>query len=318
MIGEVVAAATDCRLKEKLGDLQGTRFIDDYYLYFDSHDSAEQALAALHEVAASLELEVNDFKTEIVPLPEPLEPSWKAELRAFDLNRTDSRQDTRLIELFDRAAELAGRFPHDNVLTYAANIVGSAAIEAKHWALCQALLLRSAIAEPSLVRRLPGIFEKNAPGGGINTSAVRATIEQLCTHHAPLQQGNEVMWALWFSKTLKLPIETAAATAVAGVDDDLVALTALHLRSENLIPALTTELWDGYISRKHLYSDHWLLAYEARAKGWLGIDAPDYTLDDPAFSILRKHDVGFYQVDAVGGAPESKYEKESEPLAAAF
>jgi len=41
-----------------------------------------------------------------------------------------------------------------------------------------------------------------------------------------------------FSRSVKLPLTDVAAAAVGSVDDDLVALTALHLNSEGLIPKL--------------------------------------------------------------------------------
>jgi len=91
LIGEIMGSAVDCALEKRIGKLRGTRFVDDYHLYFDSYHDAEKALAALHAIAISLELEVNDFKTEIVQLPEALEPRWKQELRSRDLKSTSSK-----------------------------------------------------------------------------------------------------------------------------------------------------------------------------------------------------------------------------------
>src|SRR5271165_783641 len=70
LIAEVIATSIDIAMEKRVGTLHGTRFIDDYHLYFDSYNDAEAGLAALHEAAASLELEVNDLKTEIIPTPE--------------------------------------------------------------------------------------------------------------------------------------------------------------------------------------------------------------------------------------------------------
>ena len=317
LIGEVVAAAIDRRLEDKIGKLHGTRFVDDYYLYFDSHEAAERALAALHEIAASLELVVNDFKTEILPLPEALEPYWKRQLRVLNLNRQGSRQETQLIELFDQAAELTIRFPNDNVLTYAANIVGSTSIDASVWPICQSLLLRSALAEPSLLRRLPDIFEKNQAAGH-DLAAASATVEQLCGYHSALQQGTEVMWAMWFSRSLHEPLTPSAIQAVGAVDDDLVALTTLHLKSEGLMPGLNVNLWAQYATKQHLFTDHWLVAYEGRAKGWLGSAGTDYTMQDNFFSILRKHGVSFYELAAAAVQQSSPYDGDADDEASAF
>jgi hypothetical protein len=74
LIGEVVATALDLGLLAEIPSLRGTRYVDDYYLYFSSLSNAESALAALHGIARKFELEINDPKTEIVELPETLEP----------------------------------------------------------------------------------------------------------------------------------------------------------------------------------------------------------------------------------------------------
>src|SRR5208282_3634312 len=81
LIGEVLGTALDLQLESKLHGLQGTRSIDDYYLYFATVSDAERGLAALHEVSRDFELDINDPKTEVIQLPERLEPPWKSELR---------------------------------------------------------------------------------------------------------------------------------------------------------------------------------------------------------------------------------------------
>jgi hypothetical protein len=140
------------------------------------------------------------------------------------------------------------------------------------------------LAEPSLLTKLPGIFENNGATSH-DLAGATSTVEQLCSYHSPLQQSTEVMWAMWFSRSLHIPLTPAASQAVGTVDDDLVALTALHLNSEGLMPGLDTSIWKQYAEKQHLYTDHWLLAYEARSKGWLGLPDSDYVNQDKFFSI---------------------------------
>lgn len=64
----------DLALLSKLPSLRGTRLIDDYSLYFSTLSEAEEALAVLHQVSREFEFEINDPKTELIPLPERLEP----------------------------------------------------------------------------------------------------------------------------------------------------------------------------------------------------------------------------------------------------
>jgi len=155
----------------------------------------------------------------------------------------------------------------------------------------------------------------------INKAAVTTTLNAICVHHAPLQQGNELLWALWIAKSQLIVLNTDAVAAISQVDDDLVALTALHLQSEGLMPDLVTNLWGTYAAKEHLYSEHWLLAYEGVRKGWLKpVDGINYIDTDLFFSILQKHDVTFYDIGATVQAEGSVYkEDENEyPLSNSF
>ncbi len=108
LLAEVVASRLDMALQNALPFVRGTRHIDDYNLYFSNLSEAEKALAILHSAARQFELEINDLKTEIVQVPEALEPYWKTQLRSMDLR--DDDHGTSLKSLFDRAAELGEQF----------------------------------------------------------------------------------------------------------------------------------------------------------------------------------------------------------------
>ena len=57
-----------------------------------------------------------------------------------------------------------------------------------------------------------------------------------------------------------------------------------------------------------LYSDHWLLAYEAFEQGWLpSKDGKHYVGTDEYFQILDKHSVKFYDTSADVEEPDSGY-----------
>jgi hypothetical protein len=77
------------------------------------------------------------------------------------------------------------------------------------------------------------------------------------------------------------------------MDDDIVALVALDLREAGLFPNLPMPRWRKLMSARNLYTEHWLLAYEAFQHGWLS-SKTDYIDADPTFSTLRKHGVLFY------------------------
>jgi len=291
LIGEVMGSAIDAKLQDSIA-LRGTRYIDDYSLYFQDQSQAEHALALLHKVAKEFELEVNDPKTEIAPLPEELEPSWKTELRGMHIRDIGPPQVTDLLSLFNRGFDLANKFPSDNVLTYVARQVSSSTIDPENWELCEALLMKAALAEPTALPVIIEILQTNS--GSISSKANLAeAVWSLCNYHAPLEQGYEVAWALWLAKRQKIDIDPSVAKKVAMMDDDIVALVALNLQALGLFPTVSMAVWRKAMAPQHLYSEHWLLSYEALEHGWLTAKS-DYVATDPVFSVLRKHHVRFY------------------------
>ena len=304
LVGEVLGTAMDLALQSKLPSLRGTRLIDDYSLYFSTLSEAEEALAVLHEVSREFELEINDPKTDLIPLPERLEPPWKSDLRNLVIRESGQPQATDLLTLFDRAFEHAKNFPADSVLTYAAKQTLSASITDENWSFCEALLLKAALGEPSMLSVVADIYDKYAAYHTKN-EALGAALESICAYHAPLQQGNEVAWALWLAKKMNVKISQVVADKIASLDDDVVALVALDLNHLGLLDASGFDKWRDHMASANLYDNHWLVAYEAHEEGWLpSSTGDDYIAADGFFSILRAHGVRFY---GAGLAPTASF-----------
>jgi hypothetical protein len=235
---------------------------------------------------------MNDLKTSITELPEPLEPSWKTALRNLEIKRGDGGTSIRV--LFDRGFELAKEFPQDSVLTYIAKKLRNSQIDPADWEITEVSLLRAAFGEPSLLQILPEIYQNN---GQQKSGALKVAIENLCVHHSRLHQSSEVAWALWIAKLMNIQLSRKTAQLVTSIDDDIVALVALDLYHSGLLPRVNFDLWSAHLSASGLYSDHWLLAYEAYEQRWLRpISRADYIASEPTFEILRRHDVRFYDI----------------------
>lgn len=313
LLAEVVASAIDSELATVHGELKGTRYIDDFHLYFPSRGAAEGALASLHAIAARFELDINDLKTQIDELPESIDPHCKTQLRIVRV--FDDDYATSIKALFDRAAELARAFPQDSVFTYLVKkletVLEKIKLQDREWEILDALLLRTAVAEPGALPVILRIFERNDR----NPDDLDRALESICLHHAGLQQSSEVAWALWTAKRLNVTLPKTVANAVKDVDDDIVALVALEMHADNLLPAPDGgfSLWSSCMTPNHLYSDHWLLAYEALEQGWLpSQDNTNYITQDEYFKLLKNHDVKFYDTSANVEEPDSGYNDEDE------
>jgi len=304
VIGELIGTAIDASLVSKFPSLRGTRSIDDYHLYFATLSEAETAIAALHEAAREFDLAINDVKTEIVPLPDPLEPRWKSDLRGLEIRDAAGPQSTDLLTLFDRAFEYSRQFPTDSVLTYAAKQTLSAEIVEANWPFCEALLLKAALTEPTMISVLSEIYLKYGTFHK-DSSQLSMLINNLCSYHAPLQQGNEVSWALWLAKQMNIAIPKSVGDKVARLDDDIVALISLDLSEQGLFTSSGFTRWRIHMNATELYDNHWLLAYEGLEHGWLPpTNGTDYVANDEFFSMLRSNGVRFY---GEGVAPTSSF-----------
>jgi hypothetical protein len=294
LIAEVLASRMDVMMERILKQkLRGVRYIDDYHLYFKTRADAEKALAALHVVTQSFELQINGPKTEIVEIPEAIEPEWKTELRLIRIMH--DQRATGVKAFFDRASSLAQKFPGDSVLTYAVRKLAHRAsrLNDTEWEVVRSSLLRAAMAEPTMLPALLELFQTNDKA--CDRDGLREVLVELCVSHGPLQHGFEVAWSLWIARVLSIALPESVSAVVRNVDDDIVALVALDLEQQSLLPAVNSKLWASRISKEHLYSDHWLLAYEACAQGWLPpSDGIEFLSTDPFFSILSNGDVRFY------------------------
>jgi hypothetical protein len=307
LISEILGVALDLELLSRNPNLKGVRFVADYYLYFATRSEAESALADLHGAASHFAVEINPVKTIIQELPEELLPAWKVELRSQHLSEEQEQAD--LVSLFSSAFRHAAKYPGNNVLKYALKQSTSRQISGDNWELYQSLLLGSLVWEPSLAPTLAPVLAKySSEGFAINSDRLRETLAEIAIYHAKLRQGFEVAWALWLSKIFSLSLPETALVLVSQMDDPVVALLALDLKTSGFGDAVDPSLWSSHMRRDQLFSENWLLAYEAYVKGWLpSVDGSDYVGSDPFFGVLSGYGVEFYDTETLKPAGESEW-----------
>lgn len=307
LISELVGTSLDLRLLEINPSLRGLRFVDDYYLYFATRSEAESALADLHQVASHFAVEINPLKTVIRELPEPLQPAWKSALRSQIIRPEQERQD--LLDFFSNAFDNAAKHPGNNVLKFAVKQSTGHTVSPDNWSLYESFLLGSLVSEPNLAPTLAPILTKYVGEGyPVDGDKLLESCAEVASYHAKLRQGFEVAWALWLCKLLALKLPRSSQHEVSLVDDPVVALLALDLRSEGLADDLDLALWATHMEADQLYSENWLLAYEAFVKDWLpSTDGSDYVSADNFFAILRKSGVEFYDTGTREPAVDSSW-----------
>jgi len=299
-VAELVLATVDASLQERLGPLSGFRYLDDYEMAFKSRLEAEHALATLEGALGDLELVVNPYKTRILELPHPVDEPWAYQIRTFHI-RPDSwtKSLNDVIGLFSYAADVARG--ERGALKYALFRSRTIDIRREMWRTFEGLVWSAVTAEPTtMATALDLLAAKSAEAEvDVNREAAAEVIETLIQTHAPIRNGSEVVWALWGAIQLGVTLSAKSADEISRMDDNFVALTALHAQSLGLFEAGTLNLdhWEAQIDDdKVLFGPHWLLAYEACRRGWLST-ATKRISGDGFFKELSKAGVHFYDTD---------------------
>lgn len=318
LLAKSVLKAADDRLRAEAGaSLHGFRYVDDYELACGSLREAEEKLAIIEATIAEFELRLNVEKTRIVETPAPLDAEWTAELRRLVPTASPRGERGNLIRFVSRAHELAAGNPKASVLKFAAaELRAYRPVTAAAWALLQALLMGFIAAEPASLPVVVELLVASASAGhGVRPDVVSDALVAAIERHAPVGHTAEVAWCLWTALVLDLPLalSTAGVQAMVSNRDNVCALLALDASQRGLL-SLPPDAWASQMVADELVGSSWLLAYEAKLKGWgAGAQVPDYIAHDQLWNALRHAGVSFYDL-SMSGAGASPVVTAAKPI----
>ncbi|SFI83565.1 RNA-directed DNA polymerase [Thermoflavimicrobium dichotomicum] len=291
VIAEVIACAIDERLQEKMPELCGLRYVDDFYLYFDSMGQAEKALTMIQELLAEYELEINPHKTQIVYLPEMIFEPWKLELDLYQV-RSDSVQSQRmdLFNLFHKAIAWYQKVKKPAIMKYALKKSVPTHMHPANWEIYESWLLRTLLDEPGVYPVVTHLFSyfrrRKMP---LDLDRICQTLIQSITGHLRYNHDYEVAWALWLAKCLGIQLPSPIGQSLSSIKNSMVALLSLDLFHSGLLSGVEKTYWEQMVKQNGSFGEEWLLSYEAVKKEWISGE-----LDHPFFQELAKHQVHFY------------------------
>jgi hypothetical protein len=159
LIAELIATSVDLELKKRLKSWPaGFRYVDDYFLFFESKSEAETALAVLVRALNDFELQINFEKTAICPVIEITEDYWPHKLRSFEIAYVRRKQISGIHHFFELAKDLAARNTDESVMVYALKRVSSTVIRKESWDAFEAHLCHVALAYPNTLQHVARIL----------------------------------------------------------------------------------------------------------------------------------------------------------------
>lgn len=299
LLAEVLLCELDSMLEADCPQvkMRGMRFVDDFDFAARTYSEAEAVLRSWDSILASFEFTLNPLKTRIIEGAVAPEPAWKIQLRQHPLRETRERELANdLRSLFSLAIETSTSMPGTPALTYAVRRVAELATSGGAWTELQNLLLGAVTIEPSC---LPRVYELMARairrGQAANLTRFEEVLNELAAHHALLEHGSEVTWALYLLHRLGLKVDAIAAEAVVKMEDNCSLVLLRDLDSEGRVIGPNLD-WTSVIARVEDPSapsgSDWLLSYEFAHRGWA---SPAAFVALPNWKELLELGVEFYE-----------------------
>lgn len=291
LLAECILARVDINLDYRSDRCY--RWFDDYEISTNTLEEAEHIEARLARELKAFRLSLSDEKTRILELPTLSQPFWKQVLNQHDTKATANS----IIDLFDLAYTLRSDFPDDSVLSYAIAKLFDVKRYSKHSALIENLVCQAMIAEPGCVQKAVALFVHYSLNNvSLHLDTIRDSIEMLVERSQLRDVGSDIAWCLHASRVLGIKLPASTGKIVSRIDDDVVAILAMHLDSLGLLDGWSNSRWAKLVVEDAVWGPHWLAIYEGVLRGWLP-DPSGFVASDPHFGALLREDVHFYLDD---------------------
>ncbi len=299
VISELLLAAIEQRFG---GDLQrqllgGYRYIDDFFLCFDSLGETEAALAEIREACLHFDLQLNASKTRTIPALTFLEETWPNEIAALKISsRPGSSQRRSLMRFFANVIAYSTEHPDESIANFAIRKTSKIMVSADNWDIYSAFLMRLCRENGNCVDSVVKVFSTYAAIGYSIGPEFSKFIERMIEDHAPYNHHFEVAWMLWLARSLSIRLSPTASSLVLSIENDVCALLALDLRGRRLLSGGSKlSSWIGTTSTEDLRGNHWLLVYEsAQRRSWPVRGAAAAVAGDAFFAAMLAEGVSFF------------------------
>lgn len=301
LVGELIMSRIDNNLKTKNPQLKGFRFYDDYTMYVDTEEECDALYQQLQAELRYFGLEINESKYQKKKYPFSIQDDYQRDINSVKLSKESTNRGDDLLDFFDVMWKCA-QFDSSRALTifkYGLSVLINkhVKLDKNNKGLYEPLLYKTAVVEPSIIPQISRIldFSIEQPTKNLLADAVNSILKS----HVPYAQDNEVAWALWLCKKYELKMDKDMVRNILKMDSTICTIILMDILHTHQLELLDDEDVKREIkeigstwSAHSLYTDEWLLLYEASEQGW--IDNSKLICEDTFFKMLHDDGVRFY------------------------
>ncbi|NQZ28325.1 MAG: RNA-directed DNA polymerase [Colwellia sp.] len=295
IISEIIGVALDKIISESSHKINGIRFIDDFFLFADTHSEAEAVSNTINRALRQFELTANEVKTKIEKMPAIVENIHLQTIQNFKIRKGIHEQKSDIIHLYNLAIEIYKENPNDNAFAYFLAKIEPIKIHKSNWNLVESICLQIASAETKNLIEISKIFVSyKSYGYPLSLDKIKEGLLKIAQHGIDNNFGFEISWAFWLLTELKIVVNNEFNN-LSNLKDPMAIISIFMAREkESYTRNLDLRNWNNLLHAEALYDDSWLLAYEGESRGWLknqnGIKLID---QDDYFKKLKNLNISF-------------------------
>ena len=305
LIAEVLGSAIDRSIQKSLklntrartsGERRAMRFVDDFTFGCSSTDEAEKVIATVREAVNSFELELNNSKTGTRPSAPFVPSGWREHLREF-LPATFPYDPASLNRYFYNVQTVSQDNGDIDVLKYAVKAAIKVFLETDSWSVVQDYLLSSYRRSSTVLPQIVDVFIlRDLAKGDVSKPLLTDFVNSRIPALADRQKNGEILWLLFLSLSLSLPLRTKTVARLLSIEDGAIALLVADARRMTLIPATTDfSFWNASLTVEGLNGPMWLYSYESSVKQINGVAGIGHITAHPYFRFLAEKQIEFYR-----------------------
>lgn len=301
VIAELILSNIDRQLQLR-GIKNGFRYIDDYYLGFNSLSEAEGAIAVLQEQLTQYELALNPLKTEIISLPLSFEDLLISEIRTFVLRNDLDAQRSDIIFYFNKVFTAAKNTPEESIIKYAVARLFPVDIHEKNYKLFENYLLQCVMSDASAIKYVANhLLKYKYLGYGQDLIKLKSVLRTIMLNESVHVHGNEISYCLYVCLLFRFELEVDVVTTLSTIRDPFVAILLCDCYDNGLVPFnVDFSFYESLMITEELKGDMWVFVYEMLYREWFSpAQMINPIIDLEQFKFMKNNSVSFYQNDEI-------------------
>lgn len=298
IVSEIILCKIDDSIQNKFPEIIARRFVDDYYIFVKNSYEIQKIIAHINRELSKFELRLNENKISITESPFVFEKPWVEELKLY------IHLDKKLF--WDKMVYIFNKNKDISILKYGLKVISLHSFSKEDWPVIESKVLNLWNGYPSLAELILDILVTNKDKLKINN--VKNTIYSILDNTIQLNYHQEIIWVVWVSKLLNINLKTEYIEAIIeskNIPAIIIILDEISnqkwkktkgiSKSINEIRDVIEE--DIEDIKDNMFSQFWLLIYEAEFNNWDIEFSKNYSDESDFFRKMKKNQISFYNKD---------------------